>query len=1118
MAIDRKTVKNLLDNHSFKDLFIEQLGWDNLDINVPIQIGNDCFELKTVAEKKGFTALLYPGIPDSPTRSKITNRVSKSFREHLIIYADKETESQKWQWVRRIPNQPLRKHEHDYNSSQPMLLIEKIGYMEVPLEEEDKIDIVDMYEKVRSAMEVDRVTKKFYDHFKKNQKTFQDFIKGIPGDEDKRWYSSVMLNRLMFIYFIQKRGFLDSDVDYLRNRLNTVQKKKGLDKFQTFYKYFLIKLCHEALNKSPEYRNLDQDLVELIGNVPYLNGGIFQEHKLEKQYPDIDIPDKAFEEIFDFFDQYEWHLDNRSNAVENEINPDVLGYIFEKYINQKQMGAYYTKEDITDYISKNTIIPFLFDRACEKCKVAFESSENSDDTQNTVWTLLQQDPDKYIYPAVSHGIVWDIHQSPTAQLKNPFPLPPEIEQGIDPDKHDLFERRKHWNEPASPECGLPTEIWRETVARRERYNEIHQKLVSGKIESIDDLITYNLDIRQFAQDVIENCEGPELLVAFWKAIESISILDPACGSGAFLFAALNILEPLYDACIKRMRFFLEEWGEDAKKNHPNYTKKFSNVLHGIGKHPSYHYFIYKSIIINNLYGVDIMEEAVEICQLRLFLKLVSQIEGPNSTLEPLPDIDFNIRAGNSLVGFASLEEVKDALPDGTYLGGEEIARIEEEAEMVDRAFRRFHEMQTEQDMKPSEFAEAKQDLGHRLEKLNSELDMFLAGLYNVNVEKKTAFEKWKKSHQPFHWLSEFYGIISRDGFDVIIGNPPYVEYSKVKKSYTITGYRTESCGNLYAYMIERSYNTMYNGSRMGMIVQLPIVCTDRMKPLQKECLEQSINLWFADFDDRPARLFDGLQHIRATIFTSQKNYKNDCCVYSTTYNRWYSEERPLVFETLSFCEISDCLRDGAIPKIGHSTAKSIMDRITNHTILSGMYSDNKQYTPVFFHNAPQYWIRAMTFVPYFWNERDGEKVSNQIKEISLGDTGESSVIASMLSCSLFYWWFIILSDCRHLNLREVDEFPVGLERMSNSVSRKLEKLSEELMNDLKKHAVRKECNYRTTGKVIYDEFYLKYSKPIMDEIDRTLADHYGFTDEELDFIINYDIKYRMGSELNEDSE
>jgi len=62
--------------------------------------------------------------------------------------------------------------------------------------------------------------------------------------------------------------------------------------------------------------------------------------------------------------------------------------------------------------------------------------------------------------------------------------------------------------------------------------------------------------------VIEESEGPELVVAFWKAIESVTVLDPTCGSGAFLFAALNILEPLYEACLERMRRSHLQWWQE----------------------------------------------------------------------------------------------------------------------------------------------------------------------------------------------------------------------------------------------------------------------------------------------------------------------------------------------------------------------------------------------------------------------------------------------------------------------------------------------------------------------------------------------------------------------------
>ena len=164
---------------------------------------------------------------------------------------------------------------------------------------------------------------------------------------------------------------------------------------------FLLRLFHEGLGQ-PEAQRAP-DLAALLGRVPFLNGGLFDQHELERENPDIVIPDAAFEGVFEFFDAYSWHLDERPGKADNEINPDVLGYIFEKYVNQKQMGAYYTKEDITGYISRNTVIPFLFDAARKECPVAFGPDGG-------VWRLLQEDPDRYIYPAVGHGIAWNARQ------------------------------------------------------------------------------------------------------------------------------------------------------------------------------------------------------------------------------------------------------------------------------------------------------------------------------------------------------------------------------------------------------------------------------------------------------------------------------------------------------------------------------------------------------------------------------------------------------------------------------------------------------------------------------------------------------------------------------------
>ena len=131
-------------------------------------------------------------------------------------------------------------------------------------------------------------------------------------------------------------------------------------------------------------------------------------------------------------------------------------------------------------------------------------------------------------------------------------MPDEIAAGVDD-----VSQRTGWNRSAPPEFALPTEIWREVVARRQRDAEVRDKLASGAVTRSDDLITLNLNIRQFARDVIDTCEDAALLRAFWRALLAIAVLDPTGGSGAFLFAALTILEDLYDAC-------LERWGKEEE--------------------------------------------------------------------------------------------------------------------------------------------------------------------------------------------------------------------------------------------------------------------------------------------------------------------------------------------------------------------------------------------------------------------------------------------------------------------------------------------------------------------------------------------------------------------------
>lgn len=1085
MSINRTNTQRYLRAFDFKKLFREELGWDNYQSPLPIRVEGTVYTLQGIAEKHGVVAFLLAipgGLPPHALRRKIERQVAPRHREHLIIYSDGRT-TQIWQWVRQEQDKPLASREHHYTVIQSGdALIQKLDALAISLEDEESLTLFDVRDRVRRAFDVEKVTKKFYDQFKKEHSAFSKFLKGIPTSDLADWYVSVMLNRLMFIYFLQKKGFLEGDSNYLRNHL-AASERLAPDRF---YTDFLCPLFFDGFATPKGGRSTT--VQALLGDVPYLNGGIFARHQIERMHGQtIQIPDKAFKQLFAFFEQYQWHLDDRPLRNANEINPDVLGYIFEKYINQKQMGAYYTQEDITEYIAKNSIIPYLFDAAQREQPAAFKSG-------GQVWSLLAADPDRYIYPAVAHG----------SQL----PLPPEIAAGVG----DVAQRGE-WNKPAADGYGLPTEIWRETVARLHRYTEVRAKLVAGEVQFIDDLITYNLNIRQFAQDVIENCEDPRLLRALWKAIRTISVLDPTCGSGAFHFAALNILEPLYEASLERMEAFVQE-DEQNRVAGPARFDDFRKALDEVARHPNQRYFILKSIIVDNLYGVDTMHEAVEIAKLRLFLKLVSLVDD-GGQIEPLPDIDFNIRAGNTLVGFATRAEMERAVRGDRLLllpeDEELLARIDEQAADVDRLFARFRQMQMDYDPRDfgDDFATAKQTLHRRLEDLAGQLDRLLAQQYGVKPDKPE-FAKWRESHQPFHWFAEFYGIVKRGGFDVVIGNPPYVEYAKIRQSYTVLGYRTVDCGNLYAFVMERNKQLLQVNGLTGMIVPHSAFCTDRMSSLMT-VLQQNTLLWVSSYDIRPAKLFVGVDQ-RLAIYLQKANSISS--VYSTKYHRWQENARSNLFATLRYTPIASFVYTDSLAKTGTEIEYRLWQKLHHDKHLSTQIQGHHK---IYFHNAPRYWIRVTDFIPYFWNERDGEKLSTQVKEITCTTPDSALALAAILNSSLFYWWFIALSDSRHLNLREIHQFPIEIASLRSTEKSDLNRLAKELMEDYQRHKMRKETYYQATGKVVYDEYYPRHSKSIIDEIDRVLATHYGFTDEELDFIINYDIKYRMGDALDDDS-
>ena len=669
MATYHERIREDLQDFDFKKLLADS-NWGVLN-NRPQPIPGVEWNQAPIAEMNGvriYEVTPRSGLatlPDAKTRAEIHNHIeTMRARENLVIFTDavqaKDRTQSLWYWV-KYDGKKKNPREHLYLKGQPGdLFLSKIDSLYISIDEmrpDGTIPLADAVKKLSTSMDVERVTKQFYNDFSSLRLDFTELIEGIEKEADRQWYASVLLNRLMFIYFLQKKGFIQNNRRYLDDKLEE-SKRRGADRY---YAEFLTALFFEGFAKPKDQRS--DEAKRLLGDIRYLNGGLFLPHQLELHYPKIRIPDQAFENVLALFGHYTWYLDDTPGAADNEINPDVLGYIFEKYINQKAFGAYYTRTEITSYLCEKTINDVVVDKV--------------------------------------------------------------------------------------------------------------NKASARQYEDIGDILL-RLDA--------------DLCRTLLQILPKLSILDPACGSGAFLVAAMKEMLRLYGAIFGRIETLTDPYllGE---------LKRIRT------EHSSINYYIRKRIITDNLYGVDIMEEATEIARLRLFLFLVSAAQTIDQ-LEPLPNIDFNIMCGNSLIGLLSVDPTRFDREDGAQSllqrahAANYATALDEKNHLLtiyrDPDNKLPVDAKQQTDILATLRAEIEAHKGQAYETLNDILLQDFQGL-KIRYEQAQPSGKAKKrpltiedikALDPFHWGYEFDEIMGiRGGFDVIIANPPWEIFKPNSKEF-----------------------------------------------------------------------------------------------------------------------------------------------------------------------------------------------------------------------------------------------------------------------------------------------------------------------------------------------
>jgi hypothetical protein len=295
-----------------------------------------------------------------------------------------------------------------------------------------------------------------------------------------------------------------------------------------------------------------------------------------------------------------------------------------------------------------------------------------------------------------------------------------------------------------------------------------------------------------------------------------------------------------------------------------------------------------------------------------------------------------------------------------------------------------------------------------------------------------------------------------------------------------------------------------------MIIPLSICCGERMLTLRDLYIKKLGVFYISNFEISPSKLFEEAYQ-RLSIIVGGIN--NDNAHYISKLHRWYKTERENLINNLYYTKIS--LNTEILPLFGKYRSinhLSVFSKIKpNSKPLFDVIIKSKEKSFIYYQEATNYWVKMATRVPYF--KKNGNiQAPDHGRFLYFKNKKIATTVLAILNSSLFYLWHSTYSDGFHLSDMLVKYYLVNEELLSIST---LYDMGLKLEVDIKSKSIVKPSNTKNDS-IKMESFNVSKSKSIIDEIDKALAKHYGFTEEELDFIINYDIKYRMGGELEEE--
>ena len=546
----------------------------------------------------------------------------------------------------------------------------------------------------------------------------------------------------------------------------------------------------------------------------------------------------------------------------------------------------------------------------------------------------------------------------------------------------------------------------------------------------------------------------------------VKICDPAIGSGAFPMGLLREL------------FFCRSAIE------PNIVENAANIK--------------RHIIQNNIYGVDIERGAVDIARLRFWLSLIVDEKSP----EALPNLDFKIMQGNSLLEQYQGNDLSKFLPqlsDNTDGANATLFDKEfgEEQMILHDLLQQYYECY-QFDKKVELRKMVSKTIQKQIHDRGINLDFS-----HVDLFGNDKFFLWHT------WFHDVFSRPSKEGFDIVIGNPPYgAKYDNLTKKYYQNNYVTaksikgvqKGSFDTYTLFIELGYNLLRQDGSFAYIVPISLTSSDSLTGVHRILMRNCDTIHISSYAVRPKPVFENAV-VNTSILLFQKTGTPCKHLFSTKMHRRGNEfDLQKLVDNLQFIDVKGLTLYGRIPKIGSRIEKTILDKLFKQTKLGSLIKTSG--SPIIYRFAGGRYFKVVT------NYSNG---SSAERTIYFANSKIANAVGCILSSNLSFWFYQIFSDNLNWKTYEIENFTIP--HLSAENIGYLDKLYSRYLADIEAKA-----NVRTTsGESTYNvdsfkEYKIVHSKSIIDEIDDYICPLYGLTQEETDFIKNYELEFRLAGE------